>query len=103
MAAYGSFVKKSFHKLKSPTASPDGASTAPFLAKSTILWAWEGSLAYGAAPITVAGPRPIRTAFPASHACKFELRVYVAPRTESIHAEKCRAGQRFFQLGLRFS
>jgi len=32
--------------------------------------AWEGSLAYGDEPNTVAGPRPNRTAFPAALACK---------------------------------
>jgi len=52
-----------------------GLPTAPFLAKSAIPAAWEGTLAYGATPITVAGPRPIRTAFPASLACKIEIRV----------------------------
>jgi len=34
----------------------------------------EGSLAYGFfQPITVAGPRPIFTAFPAAHACKLKI------------------------------
>src|SRR5260370_42596569 len=35
-------------------------------------------------PITVAGPRPICTAFPASLACKIKLRVYAARQRESI-------------------
>ena len=49
-----------------------GLATAPLLAKDAISAAWEGSLAYGLWPITVAGPRPIRTAFPASHVCKID-------------------------------
>jgi hypothetical protein len=37
------------------------------------LTAWEGVLAYGVSPITVAGPWPIFTAFPASHACSLSV------------------------------
>jgi hypothetical protein len=44
----------------------------------------EGSLAYGFLPITVAGPRPILTAFPASRACKIILSVYGGP-TECVN------------------
>ena len=54
-------------------------------------------------PITVAGPRPNRTAFPAAHACKMKSECM------SRH-EECQRGrratiraQRFFHAGLRFS
>jgi hypothetical protein len=50
-----------------------GLPTALFLAKSAILLR-PGRVAWLTAfqPITVAGPRPIRTAFPAPLACKLD-------------------------------
>src|SRR6202795_3440786 len=49
----------------------------------------EGSLAYGFfQPITVAGPRPIFTAFPAAHACKLKIecmsRIAVCQRVNKL-------------------
>ena len=64
-------------------------------------------------PITVAGPRPIHTAFPATLACK--LNFECKPRLRECQrktgngtigfevSQKWRGCQRFFQLGLRFS
>src|SRR6202022_3797154 len=45
-----------------------GATPHPFSRRVPAPTAWEGVLTYGVSPITVAGPWPIRTAFPASHA-----------------------------------
>jgi hypothetical protein len=80
----------------------------------------EGSLAYGFfQPITVAGPRPIFTAFPAAHACKLKIecmsRIAVCQRVNKLPPKNLSRlcfsnlnssqaiAQRFFQLGLRFS
>src|SRR5579859_458555 len=55
-------------------------------------------------PITVAGPRPIRTAFPAAHACKNEIRVYAGTANESIEEQErgTRARQDVSRLGVGF-
>ena len=85
-----------------------------FLAKSAA-FCGTGRVAWLTAfqPITVAGPRPIHTAFPASLACK--LKIECMPRlrecqctaanlkTERQETENSESVQRFFQLGLRFS
>ena len=57
---------------KSPTRVAMGLTTASSLAKGAINPKRHGRVAWLTAcwPITVAGPRPIRTAFPAAHACK---------------------------------
>jgi hypothetical protein len=64
-----------------------GLQAALFLAKSASLLR-RGRVAWLTAfePITVAGPRPICTAFPASLACKIEASVYVGLGRESIEA-----------------
>ena len=41
----------------------------PFSRRVPAAAAWEGVLTYGVSPITVAGPWPILTAFPASQTC----------------------------------
>jgi len=41
----------------------------PFSRRVPAAAAWEGVLTYGVSPITVAGPWPIFTAFPASQTC----------------------------------
>src|SRR5438067_13027893 len=70
-----------------------GLSTAPFLAKSTIPAAWEGTLAYGFRPITVAGPRAIRTAFPAALACKLKYECKARVRLSQLQSRNvCDAG-----------
>jgi hypothetical protein len=56
---------------KKPRETPGQIATL-FLAKSAAAAASEGSLAYGIQPLTVAGPRPNFTAFPAAHAGKFK-------------------------------
>jgi hypothetical protein len=50
-----------------------------FLSRKAHVFPRHGTVAWLTAsqPITVAGPRPICTAFPASIACKFKIRVYV--------------------------
>jgi hypothetical protein len=60
-------------KTKKPHETPGGFPASPFLAKDAGLCAmggWPGLRLLE--PITVAGPRPIHTAFPASPAAKFE-------------------------------
>ena len=57
-------------------------------------------------PITVAGPRPNFTAFPAAHACK--LKIECMPRSKSCQRQptngaQTAVAQRFFQFGFRFS
>lgn len=68
-------------------------------------------------PITVAGPRPIFTAFPAAHACKLKNECMSSLPECQRTGESSRQNllrfpfqprfsefvQRFFQLGLRFS
>ena len=64
--------EKFFLKEKSP-ARRSGLPAPPFLSKGAALCAkggWPGLRLLE--PITVAGPRPIRTAFPASPAANFE-------------------------------
>jgi hypothetical protein len=45
-----------------------GLALRPFSRRAPAVTAWEGVLTFGTRPITVAGPWPIFTAFPASHA-----------------------------------
>ena len=52
---------------KSPTRKW-GATPHPFSRRVLAPTAWKGVLTYGVSPLTVAGPWPIRTAFPASQA-----------------------------------
>jgi hypothetical protein len=75
------------------------------LARRQALEAREGILTYGSwEPITVAGPRPILTAFPTSRASKFSSRLYNFGTAKSNALKKQRQHpQRFFHCGLRFS
>ena len=50
--------------IKKPHEEYGAIKAAPFLAKSVATAARKGVLTYGFWPITVAGPWPIRTAFP---------------------------------------
>jgi len=72
--------------MKKPREEHEAGGAAPFLAKGHGFGGWEGVLTYGFAPITVAGPWPILTAFPASPACKMSKAVYVAPSGVSTEA-----------------
>src|SRR5260370_8995766 len=68
---------------KAPRGSV-GHVAAPFLAKGGASSARVGVLTDGLhEPITVAGPRPILTAFPATRACKIRKRVYARGAEES--------------------
>jgi hypothetical protein len=59
--------------MKKPHEKPWGFRQGSFSRRAPPSAAREGGLAYGFdKPITVAGPRPIRTAFPASLACKLK-------------------------------
>src|SRR5258708_6127779 len=62
------FHRVGFRQQKSPTRKW-GSTPHPFSRRVPAQTAWEGVLTYGVSPITVAGPWPILTAFPASHAC----------------------------------
>ena len=50
----------------------------PFSRRVPAAAVWEGVLTFGVSPITVAGPWPIFTAFPASHTCWMSKAVYGA-------------------------
>jgi hypothetical protein len=77
-------------KIKKPREKHEATHAAPSLAKGAGFDGWEGVLTYGIAPITVAGPWPILTAFPASQACKMSKEVYVARRVVSTVAIEAR-------------
>jgi hypothetical protein len=56
------------HK-KSPARNTGRIKPHSFSRRVPAAAAWEGVLTYGVSPITVAGPWPILTAFPASQTC----------------------------------
>src|SRR6266852_9475508 len=89
---------------KNPTRNM-GSGPRSFSRRAPAATAWEGVLTFGVAPITVAGPWPILTAFPASHACEMS-KGSVCWRTNavnpgegrwlSMHLPCCLSSQRFY-------